>query len=477
MCRAICLPIKTRIRAYLQQLSDRLWWTVVSIFTFVLSWAIWFGFACYREGTGVFEDMQMRGREATELTSELFVQLYDVFWTLCDVIVAWSYLLAPFLADTLVALHFLWESIPETSWELKGGVVAATAFVYLLYKIFQAAKRNISTLKFWLLQLVFFFAFAPALFYAMLYFPIGYLPMVVYLITQVIPTGMSLSHVYAIYVEPRKEISLLRDSEKLIGYWVCWPIIDCVNYMPSSFETESQFITITVIIVCIWLLFCGGSRLFYSFASSLFNFIKPILARIMQCLPVPSLESLSFSQIMKLQNLFTLGMRYKYITIPLLIIAALFTFRAYMFIMDLISWFIWRAAAVDSARVLSLKIRDLYIDKISFWIICQTVLALQTSTIWYLIGWTQPFILMGSMIAGRTMMDFAIKFFPLTQVQKGIRVARESIIAAASPRGSDPIANVKTLNEEIKATNPEGTLVQDANASVKAVDPDKKKAD
>ena len=77
----------------------------------------------------------------------LFVKLYDVFWTLCDVIVAWSYLLAPFLGDTLVALHFLWESIPETSWELKGGVVAATAFVYLLYKIFQAAKRNISTLK------------------------------------------------------------------------------------------------------------------------------------------------------------------------------------------------------------------------------------------------------------------------------------------------------------------------------------------
>ena len=74
-------------------------------------------------------------------------------------------------------------------------------------------------------------------------------------------------------------------------------------------------------------------------------------------------------------------------------------------------------------------------------------------------------------------MDFAIKFFPLTQVQKGIRVARESLIAAASPRGSDPIANVKTLREEIKAANPEGTLVQDADASAKAVDPDKKKAD
>jgi len=465
MCRNAFSSIKARVKACFQRLSDRVWWFCVILLSFAVGWVLWFLQALYFEGSHVFDEMKDRGRDAVDQSSKLFIKLYDVFWTLCDVVVAWSLFLTPFVADTVVALRFLWQKIPETSIEFKCIVAGIAVFIFLLWKIIQAARRNISTLKFWLFQLV-YLACSPVLFYGLMALPVEFLPMLAYLITQVIPTSKSLKHVYSIYVDPRKEITLLKESEILIGYWVCWPFIDCVNYLPSTFEKERQIITIVVVILCVWLLFCGGSRLFYQFATSLFNLIKPLLSKIMQCLPLPSCKNLSFSQIMKLQNAFNFAMTYKKITIPILIVVFFFCFRAYMLIMDMISWFVWRACVIDSARVLSLKIRDLYIDKISFWIICQTVLAIQQTSIWVFIGWTQPFILMGSMIMGRTIMDFLIRVFPLSQVQQGMKVARESLFKAAiSPRSE------KTEPARISAKSPSGTL---ENASEEAKVPDDK---
>ena len=50
-----------------------------------------------------------------------------------------------------------------------------------------------------------------------------------------------------------------------------------------------------------------------------------------------------------------------------------FLFSAFMFVSDIISFFVWRSCAVDSARVVGLKLHELYIDKICFWILSQVV--------------------------------------------------------------------------------------------------------
>eukprot|EP00494_Astrolonche_serrata_P033929 UN34198 len=183
-----------------------------------------------------------------------------------------------------------------------------------------------------------FFVLAPLSWYCLHYVPDNYLYYIFVFFAQILPFCISVRVVYKytiIHPDTEPDVKYLA---WLLSYWVCWPFIDCINYIPKNtipMDTMEEVLICTIILT-IWVMFLDGSKYFYPVMFKLYNYLEKAFFFCTKFLP----SGFTFGAKLWMlgYKLVSLAKQYYYVIIVLAIAIFWATLRTWVLINDVISF-------------------------------------------------------------------------------------------------------------------------------------------